>query len=93
MYCDYKGKKIKSTCPSHDGFIGKQFKDKKLELKNIVKFKAVSGKVLDYDDNFKKSFNSDTSYFHKICIAVQSGWKEFPESLKTKVIGKSHKGR
>ena len=93
MYCDYKGKKIKSTCPSHDGFIGKQFKDKKLELKDIVKFKTISGKVLPYDENFIKSFNCDTAYLHAIGLAIQNGWKNFPEKLKTKVIGKSHKGR
>ena len=102
MYCDFKGKEIKmtakgkkskSTSPYHDGFIGKQFKGKKLELKNIVKFKAVNGNLPVYDENFIKSLNGDTSYFYSIVHAVQNGWEAFPESLKTKIIGHAHKGR
>ena len=67
MYCDYKGKKSKSTCPSHDGFIGKQFKDKKLELKDIVKkFTTISYLLTCTYDRYKRCKQT------KVFIKLQS---------------------
>ena len=48
-YCDASGKKkAKTKSPSYDGKIGKLFKNK-LDLKPIVKFKAIQGKVKVYE--------------------------------------------
>ena len=92
IHCDNCGKDIKSTSPSYDGIIGSQFKNG-LELKPIVKFKTVDGKVLVYDNDFIASFNNDKKYFYQICHAIQNGWEEFPPWLVNKLVGKVHKAR
>ena len=91
-WCDNSGKDVKTTSPSYDGHIGKNFKDG-LDLEEIVNFNKVKGKVPVFSPDFIKSFNNDTKYLYQICHAIQDGPKKFPKHLIKKLIGHCHQGR
>ena len=91
-YCDGQGKQIPTTSPTYEGHIGKTFKDG-LELKPIIPFKTIPGKVEILPNDCLKSFNNDTIYFYNICHAIQNGYRTFPQNLVNKIIGHAHQGR
>ena len=84
-YCDYEGKKKeKNKSPKFNGHIGKLFRDG-LDLKPIVDFDQIDGKVENYDAAFIKSLNNDSKYFYEICQAIIAG--NFPDELVYKIVG------
>ena len=91
-YCDNYGKDVKTTSPTYEGHIGKNFKNG-LDLKPIVNFKKITGKVDVFTADFIKSFNNDTRYLYNICHAIQNGHQNFPANLVNKLIGHCHQGR
>ena len=91
-YCDGLGKEVPTTSPTYEGHIGKTFKEG-LELKPIISFKTIPGKVEILPKDCLKSFNNDTIYFYNICHAIQNGYRAFPQNLVNKLIGHAHQGR
>ena len=90
-YCDYEGKKKeKNKSPKFNGHIGKLFRDG-LDLKPIVDFDQIDGKVENYDAAFIKSLNNDSKYFYEICQAIITG--NFPDELVYKIVGHVHQAR
>ena len=91
-YCDASGANNwkKTTGPGFYGHIGRHFKDY-LELKPIVPFDPIPGKVPVFDAAFVATFNNDTRYFYQVIQAIQTGI--FPAWLVFKVIGKVHSAR
>ena len=74
----------------YDGHIGREFRDG-LELKPIVNFRQIDGKLEIYDDQFIKSLNNDGKYLYQICHAIMSG--NFSDELASKLIGHVHQAR
>ena len=90
--CDNSGKDVDTKSPSYDEHIGRQIKYG-LDLKPIINFNAIAGKVHVFTDDFIKTFNNDTKYLYNICQAIQNGYRNFPEDLVYKLIGHCHQGR
>ena len=91
-HCDASGQDVATTSPSYDGHIGSQFKNG-LDLKPIVNFKKITGKVQRFTEDFIKTFNNDTKYLYNICHAIQNGYRNFPQSLVFNLVGHCHQGR
>ena len=92
-YCDASGDdnwKKSSKCPSYVGHIGKNFRPK-LQLKPIVAFRRIPGRVEVYPQSFLKTLNNDGKYLYQISHAIQNG--VVPQNLAVKFIGHLHKAR
>ena len=86
-YCDANGAvdwRTSNKCPSYIGHIGRNFKPK-LDLKPVIAFQRIPGKVGVYPLDFIKSLNNDGRYLLFISHAIQNG--VVPQNLAVKQIG------